>query len=157
MKKRVCICFVFLTLVSVAVSLYSPVAHRLCVWVGVCQLPCVHVCRRTKSIAILVKPLQIFFEPWLKKIIHRRTATWSIFMQEIHADEIFNANSWRAQVRLTYIVATGSGIVSSSPPEAPLEIWGPLHACVWIHSSVTRRSINLFLGNRRSGRHFIPM
>lgn len=83
------------------------------------------------------------------------------YVWEMYADKILSNNSWWIQVCVTYI-ATGSRIrfhVIKFPPYTPFRGSRERYVrygCIVASVMVMRRSINLFLGNQRSGGHFIP-
>lgn len=84
------------------------------------------------------------------------------YVWEMYADKILSDNSWRIQVCVTYIVTTGSRIRFHGikfPPKTPFRRSQERYVqygCIVASVMVMRRSINLFMGNRRSGGHFIP-
>lgn len=134
----------------------------------------------TVPLVLSSKVCKYSFEPdlnLLKEIMHggcdihtyipyTHMCIWLIFMRmyvwEMYADKILSDNSWRIQVCVTYIVTTGSGIrfhVIKFPPKTPFRRSQERYVqygCIVAPVMVMRRSINLFMGNRRSGGHFIP-
>lgn len=84
------------------------------------------------------------------------------YVWEMYADKILSDNSWRIQVCVAYIVTTGSRIRFHGikfPPKTPFRRSQERYVqygCIVALVMVMRRSINLFMGNRRSGGHFIP-